>query len=82
MQHWDLKVYPHTQFGIPTLNNIGDMLRTPATDTIFLGLRPEVKVTVTGKQYATHLDPNVYPHTEFGISTSNNIGDMLRTQFF
>ena len=51
-------------------------------DTIFLELRPEVKVTVTPKQDATLRYPNVYPHTEFGIPTSNHIGDMLRTRFF
>ena len=48
---------------------------------IFLELRPEVKVTVTPKQYVTLRNPKVYPHTEFGIPTSNNIGDMLRTRF-
>ena len=46
---------------------------------IFLELGPEV--TVTRKQYVTLRDPKVYPHTEFGIPTSNNIGDMLQTRF-
>ena len=39
----------------------------------FLKLRPEVKVTVTQRQYATLHNPKVYPHTKFGIPTSNNI---------
>ena len=46
-------------------------------DTLFLELMPEVNVnvTVTRKQK--------YPNTKFGISSSNNIEDMLsRTQFF
>ena len=32
-------------------------------DTIFLELRPEVKVTVTRRQYVTLCDPKVYPHS-------------------
>ena len=52
-------------------------------DRIFLELRPEVKVIVIRKQCVTlGRDPKVYPHTKFGIPTSNNIGDMLQTQFF
>ena len=34
------------------------------------------------KQYATIWDPKVYPHTNFGIPTLNNIGEMLRPRFF
>ena len=49
-------------------------------DMIFLELRPEVKVTVTRRQYTTFHDPKVYPHIEFGIPTSNNIGNMLWTR--
>ena len=48
---------------------------------IFLALRPQVKVTLIRKQYATLWDPKVYPHTEIGIPASNNIGDMLQTRF-
>ena len=51
-------------------------------DTIFLEMRPEVKVTVTRKQYVTLCDPKLYPHTKFGIPTSNIIEDMLWTGFF
>ena len=63
--------------GIPSSNNIG---YAPAT--ICLELRAEIKVTVTPKQYATLRDIKVYPQTKYRISTSNNIGDMLPTQFF
>ena len=53
-------------------------------DTIFLDLRPKVKikVTVTRRQYAILPDPKGYPHTKFGIPTSYNIEDMLQTPFF
>ena len=40
----------------------------------------KVKVTVTQKWYATLRHPKMYPHTEFGIPTSKNIGDMDRTR--
>ena len=42
---------------------------------------PEVKVTMTPKQYATLRDPKVFLHTEFGIPTSNNIEETLWTRF-
>ena len=53
-----------------------------APDTIILKTRSEVKVkvTVTRKWYATLRHPKMHPHTKFGIPTSNNIGDMHRTQ--
>ena len=53
-------------------------------DTLFLEMRPEakVKVTVTQGHHATLIDSKVYPHTKFGIPTSNSIGDMLQTRFF
>ena len=47
----------------------------------FLKLRPEIKVTVTKKQYATLWDPEIYPLKKFGIPTSKNIGDMLHSIF-
>ena len=47
---------------------------------IILKTRPEVKVTVTRKWYATLRHPKMYPHTKFGIPTSKNIGDMDRTR--
>ena len=53
-----------------------------APDTIILKTRSEVKVkvTVTRKWYATLCHSKMYPHTEFGIPTSKNIGDMDRTR--
>ena len=38
-------------------------------DNVFLELWPEVKVTVTQKQYATLRDQTMYPRTIFGIPT-------------
>ena len=66
-----IPMYPHTKFGIPTLNNIGDMLQTLFSRTMAKG--------------HCHNDPRtkpMYPHTKFGIPTSNDIGDMLQTLFF
>ena len=40
----------------------------------------KVKVTVTRKWYATLRHPKMYPHTQFGIPTSKNKGDMHRTR--
>ena len=53
-----------------------------ALDTIYLelGSEDQVKITVALKQYETLCDPNVYPHTKFGIPASNYITDMLRTR--
>ena len=34
------------------------------------------------KWYAPLRHPKMNPHTKFGISTSNNIGEMLMTQLF
>ena len=50
----------------------------------FLETRSEVKVNVTGTQgwCATLCHPKMNQHTKFGIPTSNNIGDMLRTRLF
>ena len=39
-----------------------------AKDTIFLELRPEVKVTMIKKPYSTVYNPKIYPKTKFGIS--------------
>ena len=49
---------------------------------IVLKTRSEVKakVTVTGKWNATLCHPKMHPHTKFGIPTSKDIRDMLRTQ--
>ena len=50
----------------------------------FLETRPEVKlkVTVTQLWYAAFPHLKMHLHTKFGIPTSNNIRDMLRTRFF
>ena len=42
-------------------------------------IRSEVKVTLTEKLYATLRHPKMHLHTKFGIPTSKNIEDMLRT---
>ena len=47
---------------------------------IILKTMSEVKVTVTRKWYMTLRYPKMYPHTKFGIPTSNNIGDMDQTR--
>ena len=81
------KMHPHIKFGIPTSNDIGDMHRTRSgTDgqadiviTIRTKSEVKVKVTVTRKWYETLRNPKMHPHTEFGIPTSKNIGDMHRT---
>ena len=44
-----------------------------APDTIILEIRSKVKITVTQK----HRHPKMHPHTQFGISTSNNIGESV-----
>ena len=49
---------------------------------IILKTRSEVKVTVTWKWYMTLRYPKMHPHTKFGIPNSNNIRDMLWTQWF
>ena len=78
-------MHPHIKFGIPTLKNIGDMhLTRSGTDgrmdsVIAIQTSSEVKVTVTQKWYATLRHPKIHLHTEFGIPTSKNIGDMHRT---
>ena len=48
------KMYPHTKFGIPIANNIGDV--------------PEVKFS-DPNQYGTLWHPNMYPQSKFGIPT-------------
>ena len=53
------KMHPHTQFEIPTSNNM-----RYAPDTIILKTRSEVKVTATRKWYATLRHPKMHPHTK------------------
>ena len=48
---------------------------------IILKTRSEVKVTMISKWYMTLHHPKMHPHTEFGIPISNNIRDMLQTQY-
>ena len=70
---------------VPTNKSWGSYLKyhkRHRQDTIFLELRPGVKVTVTQKQYATLCNPKTCQHTKFGIPTSNNIRDMLWTWLF
>ena len=51
------------------------------TDVVItIKTKSEVKVTVTGKWYATPRHPRMHPHPKFGIPTSKNIGDMHRTR--
>ena len=50
-----------------------------APDTIILKTRSEVKDTVTQWWYTTGPLPKMHAHTKFGIPTSINIRDMLRT---
>ena len=78
-QKWNVtlrhqKLHPHTIVGIPTFNNIRDILRTQ----FFLKTRSEV--TVTHKWYKTLHHPKMHSHTKIGIPISNNIRDMLLTQ--
>ena len=40
----------------------------------------EVKVTVTQGRYVTLCHPKMHADTKYGIPTSNNIRDMLRTR--
>ena len=79
-------MHPHIKFGIPTSKNIGDMHWTRSwaerwTDIVItIKTKSEVMVTVTRKWYPTLRHPKMHPHTKFGIPTSKNIGDMLRTR--
>ena len=58
------KMHLHTNFEIPTSNNIRDMLRT----RLLKKTRSEVKVTMTCKWYVTLCHPKKHIHTNFGIS--------------
>ena len=53
-----------------------------APDTTILKTRSEVKIkgTVTQGWYATLCHLKINPHTKFGVPTSNNVRDMLRTR--
>ena len=47
-----------------------------------LKTRSEVKVTLTQGWFVTLHHPKMHAQTKFGIPTSNNIRDMLRTYIF
>ena len=49
---------------------------------LILETRSEVKVTVTHGWYTTLCHAKMHAHSKFGIPTSNNTGDMLRTHIF
>ena len=49
---------------------------------LILETRSEVKVTVTQGWYTALCQPKMHAHSIFGIPTSNNTGDMLRTRIF
>ena len=68
----DLKIYPHTKFGIPASNYI----------QICSGL--DLARTETRGQGHSDLEtvgdspgPKMYPHTIYGTAAINNIGDLL-----
>ena len=69
------KMHLHTKFGIPTLKNVRDVLRTRILKT-----RSKVNVTVNRIWYVTLRHPKMHFYTKFGILTSKNIGDMHQTQ--
>ena len=72
-------------FTYQILNSYLKEHRRYAPDSMqFLESRSEVKfkVTVTQLWYATLRHPSMHPHTKFGIPTTNNIRDMLRTRLF
>ena len=60
------KMHLHTEFGIPTLKNIRDVLH----NSIVLKTCSEVKVTVTRIWYVTLCHPKMHFYTKFGIPTS------------
>ena len=47
---------------------------------IILETRSEIKITVTKNWYEILRHPKMHPHTKFGISILNNIGDIHLTQ--
>ena len=52
---------------------------------IFLKQRPDARLNVTLKQYATFRNPKMYPHTKVWVPTSHNIQicsgpDLSRTE--
>ena len=73
----DLKIYPHTKFGIPTSNYIQkcsglNLARTETRGQCHIDLEP-VDDSPGRKMYL---------HTKYGTATINNIGDLLWVHFF
>ena len=69
-------------FTIKIWNSYLKEYRRYATDAMpFLETRSEVKVKVIVTQgwHTTLCHPKIHPHAKFGIPTSNNLRDMLRT---
>ena len=69
------KMHLQAKFGIPTLNNVRDVLHTR-----ILKIRSKVNVTVTRIWFVTLRLPKMHFHTKFRIPTSKNKGDMHQTQ--
>ena len=70
---------------IYTQNSYLKEYRRYAPDSMpILETRSEVKfkVTVTQGLFATLRHPKMHAHTKFGITTSNNIKDMIWTRIF
>ena len=67
-----VKGYVKQTFIQPNINNSETFLVTWVF-LDFLKPRPEARVSVTQKQYATLRNTKMYPHTKFWIPTSHNI---------
>ena len=64
---------PHTKFGIPTSNNVRDMLWTRLFYKI--GHRSRSRSHDLKMVHDTPKTPKTHSHTKFGIPTSKNIED-------
>ena len=73
-------------FGLNTylvnLNKLAHKDQYGTKDKMFLELRPEVNVIVILKQFVALCNPKMYPHTKYGILTTNAKLNMLWTRFF
>ena len=73
----DPKIYPHTQFGIPTSNYTQicswlDLARRETRGQGHIDLEP----------VGDSPGPKMYLYTKYGTATINNIGDLLWVHFF
>ena len=68
------KMHANTKFGIPTSNDIRNMLPTQLFYLLGQRSRSQGPANATG-----HCHAKMHPHTKFGIPTSKNTGDMHRT---